>query len=240
MPQAAAKIAVVEDDETIRGLLRMTLSAAGFRNIVCSARGDEGFEAVIAERPEILILDIMLPGLDGISLCRRLRRRPECADIGIIMLTAKSESEDIVAGLDAGADDYVTKPFSRSVLLSRIQALLRRLERRSCADELDGLTVDAAAGSVMLNGAALSLTRTEFLFLSKFVAHPARVYTRRQLADIAGGSGDGERTIDVQIANLRRKLGSWARHLETVRGVGYRVVDARTGREQIQDRAERI
>jgi two-component system phosphate regulon response regulator PhoB len=218
------KIAIVEDDETIRKLLRMMLSAAGFRNIVTAERGDEGLELVLNGNVDILLLDLMLPGLDGMSVCRRLRTNPDTADIGIIMLTAKSECEDVVAGLDAGADDYVTKPFSRSILLARIQALQRRLERESHACELDGLCVDNAAGSVTVDGEVLSLTRTEFLFLSRFVAHPARVYTRRQLADIAGGSGENERTVDVQIALLRKKLGAWAEHLETVRGVGYRVV----------------
>lgn len=223
MPRETSKIAVVEDDGTIRNLLRMTLSSAGFSRVVCCARGDEGLETVLAERPDVVLLDIMLPGLDGLEVCRRLRRVPETADTGVIMLTAKSESEDIVAGLDAGADDYVAKPFSRSELLARIHALLRRLERPSPAVELDGLAVNVVSGSATLRGKTLSLTKTEFLFLSRFVAHPARVYTRRQLADIAGG-GDGERTQDVQIAGLRKKLGDWAKHLETVRGVGYRVV----------------
>ena len=224
MSRSTAKIAVVEDDETVRNLLRMTLSASGYRRVVSASRGDDGLDMVVRERPDVLILDIMLPGLDGISVCRKLRQNPETAGTGVLMLTAKAETEDIVSGLDAGADDYVTKPFSRSVLLARIQALLRRLERPQTACELDGLKVDALAGSVTLGDTALSLTKTEFLFLSRFVAHPARVYTRRQLADIAGGSGYGERTIDVQIAGLRKKLGVWAGHLETVRGVGYRVV----------------
>lgn len=218
------KIAIVEDDETIRNLLRMTLAAAGFRDTCAASRGDEGLDLVLREHPGILLLDLMLPGLDGLSVCRRVRRNPETADTGIIMLTAKSESEDVVAGLEAGADDYVTKPFSRSVLLARIQALRRRIERPVASCELDGLSVDSSAGSVSLNGEVLSLTKTEFLFLSRFVAHPARVYTRRQLAGQAGGSGETERTVDVQIALLRKKLGSWAEHLETVRGVGYRVV----------------
>ena len=223
MPQVASKIAIVEDDETIRNLLRMMLVAAGFSRIVCAARGDEGLEMVLSERPDILLLDLMLPGLDGISVCRRLRERQN-GDLGIIMLTAKSETEDVVAGLEVGADDYVCKPFSRSVLLARIQALLRRLNRTSPVCELDGLVIDSTAGSAMLAGSVLSLSKTEFLFLAQFVAHPARVYTRGQLADLSGGSGDGERVIDVQIAGLRKKLGGWAHHLETVRGVGYRVI----------------
>ena len=224
MPQSASKIAIVEDDETIRNLLRMTLASAGFSRVVCSSRGDEGIEMVLGERPDVLLLDIMLPGLDGIEVCRRLRRRFGMSELGIIMLTAKSETEDVVAGLDAGADDYVTKPFSRSELTARVNALLRRMDRTSSVCELDGLRVDAAAGSATLDGAVLTLSKTEFSFLSQFAAHPARVYTRRQLSAIAGGTGDGDRTIDVQIAGLRRKLGRWASHLETVRGVGYRVV----------------
>ena len=199
MPQSASKIAIVEDDETIRNLLRMTLASAGFSRVVCSSRGDEGIETVLG-------------------------RRFGMSELGIIMLTAKSETEDVVAGLDAGADDYVTKPFSRSELTARVNALLRRMDRTSSVCELDGLRVDAAAGSATLDGAVLTLSKTEFSFLSQFAAHPARVYTRRQLSAIAGGTGDGDRTIDVQIAGLRRKLGRWASHLETVRGVGYRVV----------------
>jgi DNA-binding response OmpR family regulator len=220
------KIAIIEDDETIRNLLRMTIAAAGLGNTVASSRGDEGLELVLGERPDVVLLDLMLPGLDGVSVCRRIRRNPETAGTGIIMLTAKSETEDVVAGLDAGADDYVTKPFSRSELLARIQALQRRLERSDVACELDGLAVDTVAGSVTLDGEVLSLTKTEFLYLSRFVAHPARVYTRRQLADIAGSSGDGERTIDVQINRLRRKIEDDPAnpvYLQTVRGIGYRL-----------------
>lgn len=221
---ASQKIAIVEDDETIRNLLIMTLRSAGFTRVAASARGDDGYEAVLREKPDILLLDLMLPGLDGLSLCRRLRSGKDVPNLGIIMLTARSESEDIVEGLDAGADDYITKPFSRSVLLARINALIRRLES-SAGRELDGLVVDEAEGKALLDGKALALTRTEFLWLARFVANPARVYTRRQLSEIAGGSGEGERTVDVQIAGLRKKLGGWARHLETVRGIGYRITE---------------
>lgn len=220
---ASLKIATVEDDETIRNLLRMTLEAAGCRRVAAAARGDEGLKLIVREKPDIVLLDLMLPGLDGVELCRRLRAMKDVKQPGVIMLTARGESEDIVAGLDAGADDYVVKPFSRSVLLARINALMRRLEPAS-GRELDGLVVDGEAGSATLDGKALQLTRTEILLLARFTANPARVYTRRQLSEIAGGSGEGERTVDVQIAGLRKKLGAWARHLETVRGIGYRVV----------------
>jgi two-component system phosphate regulon response regulator PhoB len=218
------KIAIVEDDETIRDLLLMTLRAAGFKSVVAASRGDDGLEMVMREPPDILLLDLMLPGLDGVSLCRRLRGMKDAPRLGIIMLTARGEAEDIVEGLDAGADDYIVKPFSRSVLLARINALVRRMEP-SAGRELDGLVVDEAAGRAALDGRTLSLTRTEFALLSRFVANPARVFTRRRLSEIAGGSGEGERTVDVQIAGLRKKLGGWARHLETVRGVGYRIVE---------------
>lgn len=218
-----SKIAIVEDDDTIRNLLRMMLTSAGFRRVFCEARGDVGMEMIRRERPDVVLLDIMLPGMDGINICKRIRNNTDIRQPGIIMLTAKSETEDIVSGLDAGADDYVTKPFSRSELLARIQALLRRLDRQTSLCELDGLIVDVPASSAMLDGVPLSLTKTEFLFLSRFVSHPARVYTRRQLADVAGGSGEGERIVDVQIAGLRKKLGRWASHLETVRGIGYRI-----------------
>ena len=220
---ARLRIAVIEDDETIRRLLRMTVGAAGLGEVTDAARGDDGFEMVLRERPDVLILDLMLPGMDGMSVCRRLRARPEFADLGIIMLTARSETEDIVAGLDAGADDYVTKPFSRSVLVARIAALQRRRHPPASGVEMDGLVVDEPSGSAALDGVTLSLTRTELAILARFVSHPARVYTRGQIAAVTGGSADLGRTVDVQIAGLRKKLGRWAEHVETVRGVGYRV-----------------
>ena len=216
------KIAVVEDDETIREVLKMTLTAAGVGSVCASGRGDEGLSMVRREKPDVLLLDLMLPGMDGIEVCRRLRASEATRSIGIIMLTARGESEDIVEGLGAGADDYVVKPFSRSVLVARIEALLRR-KAPPFDRELDGLEIDPDGGAVRLDGEALSLTRTEHLMLSAFVRHPGRVYTRQRLAEISGGSDDAGRTVDVQISGLRRKLGRWADHIETVRGVGYRI-----------------
>ena len=220
------KIAIVEDDETIREVVRMTLAKAGYTRVCASGRGDEGLLMVEQERPDVLLLDLMLPGMDGMTVCRRLRANAKLRSLGIIMLTARGESEDVVAGLDAGADDYVVKPFSRSVLVARIAALLRR--KAPPADtELDGLVLDAEAGAIKLDGVALTLTKTEYRMLTAFVRHPARVYTRALLSEIAtgepGGMDDGGRTVDVQIAGLRKKLGRWAEHIETIRGVGYRV-----------------
>ncbi len=216
------KIAVVEDDATIRRLLEITLSASGAASVVSTGDGGRALDLLRRERPDVTLLDLMLPGLDGTSICRKIRADPDLSSTGVIMLTAKSESEDIVAGLDAGADDYVTKPFSRSVLLARISAVKRRTES-SAGKEFDGLSVDGSSRLAKLDGQTLSLTRTEWIILSKFTSHPGRVYTRKQLADAAGG-GDGERTVDVQIAGLRKKLGRWASHIETVRGIGYRAI----------------
>lgn len=216
------KIAVVEDDATIRRLLEITLSASGAASVVSTGDGALALELLRRELPDVTLLDIMLPGLDGTSICRKIRADPGLSSSGVIMLTAKGEPEDIVAGLDAGADDYVTKPFSRSVLLARISAVRRRIET-SAGEEFDGLLVDGSSHHAKLDGRTLSLTRTEWIILSKFTARPGRVYTRKQLADAVGG-GDGERTVDVQIAGLRKKLGRWASHVETIRGVGYRVI----------------
>lgn len=220
------KIAIVEDDEVIREVVKMTLRRAGYTRICVSGRGDEGLWMVEEERPDVLLLDLMLPGLDGMTVCRRLRANEKLRSLGIIMLTAKGEPEDVVAGLEAGADDYVVKPFSRSILVARIAALLRR-KAPPANTELDGLSIDAESGAISLDGEALSLTKTEHRMLTAFVKHPARVYTRALLSEIAtgeaGGTDDGGRTVDVQIAGLRKKLGRWAGHVETIRGVGYRV-----------------
>lgn len=220
---AELKIAVIEDDATIRRLLEINLAAAGCANVYPAQDGTSGLALVQERRPDIVLLDLMLPGLDGLSVCRRIRSDTHLASTGVIMLTAKGESEDIVAGLEAGADDYVTKPFSRSELVARISALRRRLAPPRIKDH-DGLTVDESSMSALLDGRALSLTRAELAILSKFACHPGRVYTRAQLSQATNSTEGGERTIDVQIAGLRKKLGRWAEHIETVRGIGYRVI----------------
>ena len=213
----AEKIAIIEDDETIREVLRMTLAAAGFRHVEASGRGDDGLEMVLRFRPDVLLLDLMLPGLDGMEICRRLRARSDMDGLGILMLTAKGETEDVVAGLEAGADDYVVKPFSRSVLVARIEAVLRRTAP-AVAKGLDGFVLDPTP---TLDGKPVSLNRTEMSLMDVFLRRPGRFFTRERLMAATGGEND--RSIDVQIAGLRKKLGRWAVHIETVRGVGYRV-----------------
>ena len=159
-------------------------------------------------------------------MCRRIRETPALADTRIIMLTALGDEQNIVRGLEDGADDYVAKPFSRPVLLARIRAVLRRQDPLSGGRTLDGLALDEADFAARLNGETLSLTRTEFHVLALLVSRPGRVYTRQQIIDATQGEEKSvtERTVDVQLVGLRRKLGDWAAaHIETIRGVGYRV-----------------
>ena len=223
---AIEHILIVEDDPTIRCILEMALRAAGYEHVSTAARGDEGLDAARRIRPDLVLLDLMLPGLDGLTVCRRMRETPALAETRIIMLTARSEEQDIVRGLELGADDYVTKPFSREVLLARIRAVLRRQDALSAGRSIDGLSLSEADFVARLNDETLSLTRTEFRILSLLASRPGRVYTRQQIIDATQSEEKAvtERTVDVQIVGLRRKLGEWAAtHIETIRGVGYRV-----------------
>jgi two-component system phosphate regulon response regulator PhoB len=208
-----AKIRIVEDDATIRALLEMALIGAGYSDVASSARGDEGLEMIRREKPDLVLLDVMLPGLDGFSIARRVRESSELAATRIVMLTARTAPEDIVRGLDSGADDYVTKPFDRKVLLARVKAVLRRGLPVTEGVDFDGLRIDEPSRVATLRGKALDLTPGEFALLVRLVAHRGRVFVRPP----------DERTVDVQVAKLRQKLGKWADHIETVRGVGYRI-----------------
>ena len=225
---ASKRILVVEDDPSIRRVIVLALKSGGYTDVTETADGDAALEAAFRTRMDLVLLDLMLPGLDGISVCRRLRTNPETAEVAIVMLTARGAECDIVSGLDAGADDYVTKPFSKEVLLARIRAALRKDERRS--EErltLDGLLLDDGTHQVTLDGTEMKLTLTEYRILELLLRHPGRVFDRALIIDrISGGEKTvTERTIDVQMFGLRRKLGLWARHLETIRGVGYRLND---------------
>ena len=208
-----ASILVVEDDATIRTLLEMALLGAGYTQVASVARGDDCLVAVERDKPDLVLLDVMLPGFDGLAVARRIRTMPTLAATRILMLTARTEPDDIIAGLEAGADDYVTKPFDRLVLLARIKAVLRRGLPVTEGVDFDGLVLDEANRRATLKGALLDLTPGEFDILVRLVAHRGRILTRAA----------AERSVDVQVAKLRQKLGSWANHIETVRGVGYRV-----------------
>ncbi|HCG19689.1 MAG TPA: DNA-binding response regulator [Verrucomicrobia bacterium] len=221
------KIAIIEDEADIRRIIVLALKTAGYRNIVEADTGDGGLALVRLARPDLVLLDLMLPGMDGVSVCRRLRDDPDTHAIPVIMLTAKTAERDIVSGLDAGAVDYVTKPFSKDVLLARIRAALRRNEEaRTETLSFDGLEMNDATHTVALKGTPVELTLSEYRILDLLVRNRARVYTRSHIIDrISDGQKIvTERTVDVQMVNLRRKLGEWSGHIETVRGVGYRVV----------------
>jgi len=211
--EETSKILIVEDDSTIRTILEMALLGAGFKAVEKAARGDEGLELAKRQKPDLVLLDIMLPGLDGFTVARRIRELQELSGTRIIMLTARTQNADIVRGLEAGADDYVTKPFDRQVLLARVKAVLRRGLPVTEGVDLDGLRIDETNLTATLRGKMLDLTAGEFKLLVRLVSHRGRVFARP--AD--------ERTIDVQVANLRKKLGKWGDHIETIRGVGYRV-----------------
>ena len=220
------KIVIIEDDPGIRTVLRLALKGAGFTEVIAEERGDNGLKIVLRERPALVILDLMLPGMDGLAVCREIRRTPAVAATPIVMLSAKSTEEDIVRGLELGADDYVTKPFSKAVLIARVRAALRRpASTRGSAIAVSGLVLDEATRSATIGAAPLVLTRSEFDLLKTLVSHPGRVYSRSMILDAIQNEDKDvtDRTVDTLMVGLRRKLGAWAAHVETIRGVGYRL-----------------
>lgn len=225
-----ATILVVDDEEPIRELLRFNLEKEGY--LVCVAKdGQEALKHVENDQPDLLVLDLMLPGMDGLEVCRKLRSNPKFQQIPIIMLTAKGEEIDKVLGLELGADDYMTKPFSPRELLARIKARLRRPNSQEEADAriiIRGeLRVDVTGFRVHVRGEETELTPKEFELLRVLVAHPGKVYSRDELLErIWGYEYDGDtRTVDVHVRHLRLKVErdpSNPEYIETLRGIGYR------------------
>jgi len=221
---------IIEDEEDIQQLVSYNLIKAGF-NARCAESGEEGLKQVGRERPDIILLDLMLPGMSGLEVIRALHAGPETAAIPVIMLTAKSEETDMIAGLDAGADDYISKPFSNKILIARIKAVLRRRAAASPEKDeqegllvLDGLTIDPGRHEVTVAGEPVSLTLTEFGILRLLAGRPGWVYTRQQIIEAVRGYGYlvTPRAVDVQVFGLRKKLGDLGERIETVRGLGYR------------------
>jgi two-component system, OmpR family, alkaline phosphatase synthesis response regulator PhoP len=232
MSMIRQSILVVEDEEDIRELVSYNLLKEGYQ-VAGVASGEDALKAVEAKTPDLVLLDIMLPGLDGLKVCRKLKDDPKFASIPVIMLTAKGEEPDVVAGLNMGADDYVTKPFSPKVLLARVQAVLRRAqaeeevapeEDEEGIIEIHDLRIHPGRHEVFVGGKSVELTATEFKLLHFLARRPGWVFTRQQILD--GLHGDNyaitDRAVDVQIVGLRKKLGSAGASVETVRGVGYR------------------
>lgn len=224
------KILVVEDDRALANVLEYNLSREGFA-VACASDGQDALNQARARTPDLVLLDIMIPILDGIQVCRQLRSDPATINTPIIMLTAKGEETDQVVGFSAGADDYVTKPFSVRILLERVKALLRRRERIGDGNSLatsGGITIDRVKHLAQLDGKILDLTPSEFRLLDTLIRQPGRAFDRSELIDSALGTDAIvlERTIDVHIRSLRKKLANAADRIETVRGVGYRFCES--------------
>lgn len=224
---AKERILVIDDDEDILELVRYNLDREGYQ-ITCGSAGDAVFEEVRSKLPDLIVLDLMLPGTDGLEVCRLLKQDSETQRIPIVMLTAKGDETDIVTGLELGADDYVTKPFSPKVLISRIRAVLRRKQSEPAENKeiisIGALKIHEGRHEVSVNGGPVNLTLTEFRILYVLAKRPGWVFTRYQIVDAVRGDDYPvtERSVDVQIVGLRRKLGACGKLIETVRGVGYR------------------
>ncbi|MDY0003595.1 MAG: response regulator transcription factor [Polyangia bacterium] len=225
---AKADLLVVDDEDEILELIRYNLEKEGYA-VRCARSGEEAVEEARRHLPDLLLLDLMLPGLDGFDVCRILRAEPKTAAVPIVMITARGEDADIVAGLEVGADDYLTKPFSPRVLVARVKAMLRR--RRPPPElpggevlSFPGLTIDDARREVLLEGEPVELTATQYALLRFLAERPGWVFTRGQIIDAVKGEDYPvtDRSVDVQVVGLRKKLGAAGELIETVRGVGYR------------------
>jgi DNA-binding response OmpR family regulator len=233
------RVLVVEDEADIAELLQFNLEREGF-HVETVKNGEEVLPAVEKETPALILLDLMLPGIGGVEVCRRIRARPETKTVPIIMLTARGSEADIVLGFESGADDYVVKPFSPIELMARIRAVVRRSQgdtSKEGEDQISGskkgrdhptikyldLEICPDERWVKVEGHEIFLTRSEFDILLSLVDEPGKVFRRDELIQkIAGETIVGDRTVDVHIAAIRRKIGSMGHHIETIRGVGYR------------------
>jgi two-component system phosphate regulon response regulator PhoB len=226
---AGETVLVVEDEPDVLEVVRYNLTREGFK-VLTAMRGDVAVQVAQAKAPDLVILDLMLPEVDGFEVCRRLRGDPRTRTIPVIMLTAKGEESDMVAGLELGADDYIPKPFSVRVLMARVRAALRRPRGPAGgpAEEpvlrLADLVIDPGRHEVLVKGRPVELTHTEFRLLYVLAQRPGRVFSREQIVDAVKGPDYPvtDRAVDVQVVGLRRKLGPRAACIDTVRGVGYR------------------
>jgi two-component system phosphate regulon response regulator PhoB len=221
------RILVVDDEEDILELVRYHLAREGY-DVVVSASGEEALKKAKKELLDLVVLDLMLPGLDGLEVAKALKADAKTRILPIIMLTAKGEDADVVSGLEIGADDYITKPFSPRVLVARIKTVLRRRSREPVGESdsisIHDLDIHPGRRSVIAGGKPVELTFTEFQLLHTLARRPGWVFTRSQIVDAVRGSDYPvtDRSVDVQVVGLRKKLGAHGSYIETVRGVGYR------------------
>lgn len=224
-------ILVVEDDENIVELLRVNLVRAGYK-LLSALSGEEGIQAIRTNSPDLVLLDLMLPGITGLDVCRLAKADLETRDIPVIIVTARGEESDIVAGLELGADDYVTKPFSPRVLLARVRTVLRRnaalaTSEKDTVTRVHNLTIHPGRHQVFVDDQPIDLTPTEFGLLGILARRPGWVMTRNHIIEGLHGAGYPvtDRAVDVQVVGLRKKLGAAGRLIGTVRGIGYRMQD---------------
>ncbi len=224
---AKERILVVDDEEDILELVRYNLLREGYQ-VTCVATGEEALRAARTEVPDLIVLDLMLPGVDGLDVTKLLKNDPKTENVPIVMLTAKGEEPDIVTGLELGADDYITKPFSPRVLIARVKTVLRRRSRgeqeEGAVIKIHDLMIHPGRHEVMVQNEHVNLTHTEFRVLYFLSRRPGWVFTRTQIVDSVHGDDYPvtDRSVDVQIVGLRKKLGPCGHYIETVRGVGYR------------------
>lgn len=228
------RIMVVDDEPDIGELLKYNLDQEGFDVNVVRA-GEKVLDLLQSESYDLVILDLMLPGVSGLDLCRQMKRNKSLEGVPIIMLTAKSSETDKIVGLEVGADDYITKPFSPREVVARVKAVLRRSEDRKDLPtkvklEYEGIRIDSSKHEVFVDNREIKLTNTEFKILQCLLQKPGHVYNRTQLIDFALGKDVSvvDRTIDVHITNLRRKLNQRGSQIESIRGVGYRIKESRS------------
>jgi two-component system alkaline phosphatase synthesis response regulator PhoP len=221
------KILVVDDEENIRELVKYNLAREGYQ-VDTANSGEEALKQIHSTLPDLIVLDLMLPGMDGLDVCRQLKSDGRTAHIPIVMLTVKGDESDIVIGLELGADDYIIKPFSPKVLLARLRAVLRRREKEPVQESdiitVGDLTIHPGRHEILVQGKAIKLTSTEFRILHLMARRPGWVFTRYQIVDAARGEDAAvtDRSVDFHITSLRRKLGPCSEFIETVWGVGYR------------------
>lgn len=230
---AEKKIIVVEDEPDIQDVIRYNLEREGF--VVSSALdGEEGLTMIRAKAPNLVVLDLMLPGIDGLEICRQLKKDPQTESIPIVIVTAKGEESDVILGLGLGADDYIAKPFSPKVLVARVKAVLRRREAHAVNQSkhkiaVKGIAIDDLRHEITVDGSIVDFTASEFRLLHFLASHSGRVFTREQILNHVVGEGNFvvDRNIDVHVRMIRKKLGPYREIIKTIRGIGYRMEEDR-------------
>jgi two-component system alkaline phosphatase synthesis response regulator PhoP len=224
------KILVIDDEKDILDLVEYNLKQNGYK-VFCVGTGEEVMAAARSFNPDLILLDLMLPGVDGFDVCKDLKSHHDTREIPVIMLTAKSEDIDVVTGLELGADDYITKPFSPRVLVARVRSILRKKNKSPDVEKgreklirVQDIQIDTRKHVVLVNNQPIDLTYSEFRLLEILAERPGWVFSRYQIVDALRGDNYPvtERSVDVQVVGLRKKLGTSGKFIQTVRGVGYR------------------